>query len=77
MTADRIIYLDYVEAVELHFSLMKTWGEIRFGVESKELIESALARPRHSAIYENADVIRQSANFSLRADKKPSMDRRK
>ena len=63
MTANRIIYLDYVEAVELHFSLMKTWGEVRFGVESKELIESALARPRHSAIYENADIIRQSATL--------------
>ncbi len=63
MTAEKIIYLDFVEAVDLHFALMKTWGEIRFGVESRDLIESALARPKHSAVYENADIIRQSATL--------------
>ena len=63
MTAENIVYLDYLEAVDLHFALMKIWGEIRFGVESRELIESALARPKHSAIYENADLIRQSATL--------------
>ena len=63
MTAKNIFYLDYVEAVDLHFALMKIWGEIRFGVESRDLIESALARPRHAAIYENADIIRQSSTL--------------
>ena len=24
--ADDIAYLDYIEAVDLHFALMKTWG---------------------------------------------------
>ena len=63
MTAENIVYLDFVEAVDLHFALMKTWGETRFGVESRDLIESALARPKHAAIYENADLIRQAATL--------------
>lgn len=63
MTDNEIIYLDYVEAVDLHFALMKMWGEIRFGVENRDLIESALVRPKHAAIYENADIIRQSATL--------------
>ena len=63
MTTKNIVYLDYVEAVDLHFALMKLWGEIRYGVESRELIESALARPKHSAVYENADIIRQAATL--------------
>ncbi len=61
--AENIVYLDFVEAVDLHFALMKTWGETRFGVESRNLIESALARPKHAAIYENADIIRQAATL--------------
>ena len=61
--ADDIAYLDYIEAVDLHFALMKTWGEMRFGVESRDLIESALARPKHAAVYEKADIVRQAATL--------------
>lgn len=61
--ADDIAYLDYIEAVDLHFALMKTWGETRFGVESRDLIESALARPKHAAVYEKADIVRQAATL--------------
>jgi len=46
--ANLVNYLDYIDAVELHFALMKSWGETRFGVENRDLIESALARPRPS-----------------------------
>ncbi len=63
MTAKNVAYIDYIEAVDLHFALMKIWGETRFGVDSRDLIESALARPKHAAIYENADIIRQSATL--------------
>ncbi len=63
MTTKNIVYLDYSEAVDLHFALMKLWGEIRYGVESRKLIESALARPKHAAVYENADIIRQAATL--------------
>lgn len=63
MTDKEIVYLDYVDAVDLHFALMKIWGEIRFGVENRDLIESALARPQHAAIYENADIIRQASTL--------------
>jgi len=63
LTDEETVYLDFVEAVDLHFALMKTWGEIRFGVESRDLIESALARPKHAAIYENADIIRQASTL--------------
>lgn len=61
--ADDIAYLDYIEAVDLHFALMKTWGETPFGVESRDLIESALARPKHAAVYEKADIVRQAATL--------------
>jgi death on curing protein len=63
LTAENVSYIDYIEAVDLHFALMKLWGENRFGVDSRDLIESALARPKHAAIYENADIIRQSATL--------------
>ena len=63
MTIDEISYVDYAEAVDLHFALMKLWGETRFGVESRDLIESALARPKHAAIYENADIVRQASSL--------------
>jgi len=63
LTAENVFYIDYVEAVDLHFALMKIWGETRFGVDSRDLIESALARPKHAAIYENADLIRQTASL--------------
>ena len=63
MTTETVSYIDYVEAIDLHFALMKLWGETRFGVDSRDLIESALARPKHAAIYENADLIRQAATL--------------
>jgi len=42
---------------------MDRHGEIRYGVFERSLIESALARPRHAAIYENADIFRQAATL--------------
>jgi death-on-curing protein len=63
LTTDDVSYIDYIEAVDLHFALMKMWGETRYGVESRDLIESALARPKHSVVYENADIIRQAATL--------------
>jgi death-on-curing protein len=63
LTDKKIVYLGYIDAVDLHFALMKIWGEIRFGVENRDLIESALARPKHAAIYENADIIRQASTL--------------
>src|ERR687884_179151 len=43
--------------------LMRRLGETRFGIFDRSLIESALARPRHAAEYENADLIRQAATL--------------
>ncbi len=42
---------------------MQALGETRYGVDFRELIDSALSRPKHSAIYENADIIRQMPNL--------------
>src|SRR5215211_461629 len=42
---------------------MQLAGEIRYGVFVRSLIESALARPRQAAVYENADLIRQAATL--------------
>ncbi len=63
MATDEIRYISYKEAVSIHFGLMKRLGETRFGIDSRDLIDSALARPKHSAIYEKADVIRQAATL--------------
>lgn len=63
MTSNEVLYIDYIFAVDAHFELMHAWGETRFGVENKDLIESALARPRNAAVYENADVVRQAATL--------------
>lgn len=60
MATERFVYLTYLEAVEKYFELMRFYGEERIGVFNKTLIESALARPKHAAVYENADVIRQA-----------------
>ena len=58
-----INYLDYTEAVTLHVMLMRRAGEERFGVFARDLVESALARPRQAAAYEGADIIRQAATL--------------
>ena len=42
---------------------MRRAGESRYGVFVRSLIESALARPRHAAVYENADLLRQAATL--------------
>jgi prophage maintenance system killer protein len=75
LTDEKIFYIDYIEAVDLHFALMKLWGETRFGVDSRDLIESALARPKHAAIYENADLVRQAASLVFGLIKNSSVDR--
>lgn len=42
---------------------MRKIGETRFGVFDRNLLESALNRPQHAAVYENADIIRQAATL--------------
>lgn len=63
MATEDTRYLSYVQAVLIHFDTMDLFGEIRYGVYLRELIESALARPQNSAAYENADLIRQAATL--------------
>jgi death on curing protein len=63
MAIEQVFYIEYVEAVEIHFELSIYYGEERIGVFDKTLIQSALARPQHSAIYENAGIFRQAATL--------------
>lgn len=42
---------------------MWEWDEKHIGVDRRELIESALARPKQSARYEDADIVRQAATL--------------
>ena len=58
-------YVDFFDAVIIHFRLMRLCGESHFGIDSRHLIESALARPQHAAVYEDADIIRQAATLYL------------
>ncbi len=63
MATESVVYISYAESVNYHFELMLYYGEIRFGVDTRDLIKSALARPHHAAVYENADIIRQAATL--------------
>jgi death on curing protein len=63
LATEETVYLTYEDAIFLHFDQMRRTGETRFGVEDRTLILSALARPRHAALYENADLHRQAATL--------------
>ena len=63
MAIEETTYIEYEEAVFVHIVLMKAVGETRYGIDSRDLVQSALARPRQAAIYENADLIRQAATL--------------
>ena len=63
MATKLIKYLDLADAIIIHLRLMRRAVETRYGVDRRELIESALARPRQAADYENADLIRQAASL--------------
>jgi hypothetical protein len=55
LAIEPIRYLSYAEAVTLHIMLMRRLSEAHFGVLDRALIESAMARPRQAATFENAD----------------------
>lgn len=63
MATDKTVYLTYEEAVLIHIGLMRALGETRYGVDFRDLVESALARPRNAAIYTNAEIIGQAATL--------------
>lgn len=63
MATDEIIYLTYEDIIFLHFDQMRHACEVRFGVDDRDLIQSALSRPRHAAVYEGADIVRQAATL--------------
>jgi len=65
LATEQTRYITYAEAVLIHVVSMRYFGETHFGVDDRALIESALARPRHAAVYENADLIRQAATLFL------------
>ncbi len=63
MAIETVRYLSYAEAVLIHFTLMEFYGETRYGIFSRELLESALARPQQAADFEDADLKRQAAHL--------------
>jgi death-on-curing protein len=63
LATDETRYVSFEEAMRIHFGLMRRLGETRYGIDSRDLIESALARPKHAVIYENADIVRQAATL--------------
>lgn len=63
MATEKVSYLDLTEAVKFHILYMRKIGETRIRVFDKNLIESALARPRQAAMFENADLVRQAATL--------------
>lgn len=65
MATKEVFYIDYLEAITLHFEIMFEFGETRIGIAEPDSIESALARPKHAAVYEKADIVRQAATLLL------------
>ena len=63
MAIEKTKYVNFADAIIIHLRLMEQFGETRYGVDHLELIESALARPRQAAVYENADLIRQASTL--------------
>jgi len=63
LATDELVYLPIEEAISLHILLMRSWDELYFGVDRRDLIESALARPQQAAAYGDADLIRQAASM--------------
>ena len=63
MATDETIYLNFDDAVWLHFDLMEGWEEARYGLDFRELLDSTLARPKNEAIYSSSDIIRQAASL--------------
>lgn len=63
MGTEKTRYISVEEAIVLHILLMREWQEVRFGVDRRDLLESALNRPRQAANYEGADLARQSATL--------------
>lgn len=63
MAIEGVVYITYAEAVAYHIELMWYWGETRYGVFSRHLVESTLARPQQAAAWENADLPRQAATL--------------
>lgn len=60
MATEGIRYLTYADAILIHIVVMRYYRETRFGAFDRNLIESALARPQHAAVYEEADLVRQA-----------------
>lgn len=63
MAIEKNLYISVAEAIKLHILLMREWRENRFGIDRKDLLESALNRPKQAANFENADLIRQAATL--------------
>jgi death on curing protein len=63
LAIEEVFYIPVQEAIKLHILLMREWGENRFGIDRKDLLESALNRPKQAANFENADLIRQAATL--------------
>lgn len=63
MAIDETLYVSVEEAISLHILLMREWEERHFGVDNRDLLDSALKRPRQAKNFVNADVHRQAATL--------------
>ena len=63
MAIEDFRYLTFAEAVFFHIDRMRAVGEVRYGIDRKDLPLSALARPQQAAVYEDSDLIRQAATL--------------
>lgn len=63
MEIEGLAYVTVEEAIVLHVLLMRELKEERFGVDRRDLLESALNRPINAANFEGGDIARQGATL--------------
>ena len=63
MAIDVTHYISVEAAICIHILLMREWRESHFGVDRKDLLESALNRPRHAENFVDADIPHQAATL--------------
>jgi len=60
---DALPPLSVEEAEAIHRAVMEEYPEESSGVRDRGLLESALLRPAHAAVYREADVLEQAATL--------------
>lgn len=59
------VYIELAEAIEIHRIFMERTSKQSQGLRAAAELDSALARPRMAAYYEDADLVRQATMLAV------------